>query len=147
MKPSMSLHHGAISVRDMDQSIAWYEDVFDFKVDTVTNVSDDFRISHLKLGRSYIELFWKRGHQEIPKFATELDSDLDVLGTKHIAFETDDAESMREYLNSKRVELICEIGLDNCDLPRSSGHPRSLGRRISPVTLAHPRSETKLLIQ
>jgi len=52
MKPSLRLHHGGISVKDMEQSIAFYRDVFGFEVDTQNEVSDEFRITHMKLGSS-----------------------------------------------------------------------------------------------
>lgn len=115
MKPSMRLHHGGISVKDMDQSIEFYRDVFGFEVDTETNVSDDFRITHMKLDDSYIELFWMRAHRELPEHARTLDTDLAVIGTKHMAFETDDAEAMYAFLISKGVEMVSDLRTDNTD--------------------------------
>lgn len=113
MNPSLRLHHGAISVKDLEQSIAFFRDVFGFEIDTQIDVSDDFRITHMKLGDSYIELFWLKEHQALPEHAKTLDTDLSVLGTKHIAFVTDDAEAMYERLVSKEVEMVSEVRSDN----------------------------------
>lgn len=115
MKPSIRLHHGGISVKDMNQSIAFYRDVFGFEVDTETIVSDDFHITHMKLGDSYIELFWVREHRELPEHAQALDTDLAVIGTKHMAFETNDAEAMYTFLISKGVEMVSDLRRDNTD--------------------------------
>ncbi len=113
MKPSIRLHHGGISVKDMEQSITFYRDVFGFDVDTQLDVSDDFSITHMKLGDSYIELFWHRNYRELPAHAQSLDTDLPVIGTKHIAFETDDLEGMYKWLVSQGVEMVGDIRSDN----------------------------------
>ena len=115
MKPSIRLHHGGISVKDLDQSIAFYRDVFGFEVDTETVVSDDFKITHMKLDNSYIELFWRRDQQDLPDHAKMLDTDLSVIGTKHIAFETDDPETLYQHMVDKGVEMVSEIRRDNTD--------------------------------
>lgn len=115
MKPSMRLHHCAISVKDMAESIAFYRDIFGFEVDTQIEVNEDFQITHMKLDDSYIELFWVRGATELPEHARSLEADLAVIGTKHMAFATDDVAGMYRYLASKGVELLGEVRADNPD--------------------------------
>lgn len=109
IRPSLNLHHGALSVRSMEESIAFFRDVFGFEVDTQVEVNDGFKIAHLKLGSNYIELFELANAQALPEHANSLNSDLRVIGTKHIAFETDDAEAMYEFLVSQSVKMETEI--------------------------------------
>lgn len=113
MNPSIRLHHGAISVNDMDESIAFYSKVLGFVVDTEFDVNEDFKIVHMRIDDFYIELFWLKEHKELPESSRALDTDLAVMGTKHIAFETGDIEGMYEMLISKGVEMAGEIRLDN----------------------------------
>lgn len=115
MKPSLRLHHGGISVKNMEESIAFYQDVFGFEIDTRNDVTEDFRITHMKLGDSYIELFWLKDHKDLPEHSKGLDTDLSVIGTKHIAFETDDPEAVYSHLESKGVEMVTELRTDNPD--------------------------------
>lgn len=113
INPSVRLHHGGLSVNDMDESIAFYRDVLGFVVDTEFDVNEDFKIVHMRIDDFYIELFWLKGHQALPEASRELDTDLAVMGTKHIGFETSDIEGMYEALVSKGVEMATEIRLDN----------------------------------
>lgn len=113
INPSIRLHHGGLSVTDMEESIAFYRDVLGFVVDTEFDVNEDFKIVHMRIEDFYIELFWLRGHKELPESSKMLDTDLAVMGTKHIGFETNDIEGMYQMLISKGVEVAGEIRLDN----------------------------------
>lgn len=111
--PSIRLHHGGISVKNMTESIAFYRDVLGFVVDTEFDVNDEFKIVHMRNDDFYIELFWLREHEGLPESSKVLETDLAVLGTKHIGFETSDIEAMYELLMSKGVEMEGGIRMNN----------------------------------
>ena len=113
VSPSIRLHHGAVSVKDMEESIVFYRDVLGFTLDTEFDVNEDFTIVHMKMDDFYMELFWLKDHKELPESSKTLERDLAVMGTKHIGFETDDIEGMYEMLISKGVEVEGGIRLNN----------------------------------
>jgi len=106
----ISLHHGAISVCDMDQSIAFYERVLGFEVDTCVSLeSKGMQFVHMKRGMSYIELICVEGAADLPVNAQSGDVDLWTIGTKHIAFSTPDAEATHERLKAFGVDGLTEL--------------------------------------
>ena len=77
------VNHIALSVRDLDRSIAWYSSVFGFQ-EVKRFDKSDMKIVWLALGSFQLELF--EGSVEIPEYRKELMSDLRTRGTKHFAF-------------------------------------------------------------
>ena len=115
MRPQFELHHCGLSVVDLDQSMSFYCDVLGFEADTVTEVNEDFKIVHMKKGGSYIELFWLRGSAALPEHAARLNDDLAVIGTKHMAFITEDIFAMHGWLVEKNVQVESEVMTNNED--------------------------------
>jgi len=103
------LHHAGISVADLDASIAFYRDWFGFEVDSHAVIREGFEIVHLRKGGDYIELFWLADSEPAPASAAALETDLKVIGTKHMAFGTDDPEAAHRALVDGGVEVMSEV--------------------------------------
>jgi glyoxylase I family protein len=77
-----TIHHAAISVIDMVESIAFYEKC-GFKVVLHWKDPDgELEIVHLKLGANYLEIFWYRRQVPAPETAGSLATDLPRIGVK-----------------------------------------------------------------
>lgn len=103
------LHHAGISVTDLHRSIAFYRDQFGFELDSHAVIREGFEIAHLRKGDDYLELFWLAEHLPLPESARELNSDLRIIGTKHLAFATEDAHAAHAAMTEAGVELASEV--------------------------------------
>lgn len=104
------LHHAALSVSDMARSIAFYRDMFGFSVDTRVMADDQsMEIVHLRKGDHFLELFCHRDPLPLPKHATEIGRDFRTIGTKHLAFATDDPQGVHAALKTRGVNGLTDV--------------------------------------
>ncbi len=109
-QPAVSIHHCALSVSDVDRSIEFYNRVLGFEVDTRISTEDgSMDIVHLRNGSSYLELFGHRDCTPLPEYAKSNESDLPVIGTKHVAFVTVNPQACHRHLQEQGVEGLTEI--------------------------------------
>lgn len=104
----MKIHHVALAVKNLDQSVQWYQNMFGFEKD----------FSYDKNGMKFVmickddvklELFQFENMTELPDYSKEVMTDLHVIGTKHIAFQTDNLQEKVEELKQKGVQFVTEI--------------------------------------
>jgi catechol 2,3-dioxygenase-like lactoylglutathione lyase family enzyme len=106
----VQVHHGALSVSNMAASIAFYETVLGFKVDTRIVVMDgQLEIVHLMKDGSCLELFAYRNAAALPVHARDNDTDIPVIGTKHVAFGTDHPKGLHAWLQQHQVAGLTDI--------------------------------------
>ncbi len=92
-----TIHHAAISAIDMAESIAFYEQ-FGFRVALRwKDPRGELEISHLKLGDSFLEIFWYRNQAPAPESAGSLATDLPRIGVKHFALKVDSVQEANRF--------------------------------------------------
>ena len=103
--------HVGISVRSMDRSLAWYERVLGFRM-----VKDDgwlppleARVCFVEKDGFQLELFEYRQPLPIPEGRLTPNTDLQTIGTKHVAFQVTDMEGMKAHLTAHGVDIAHEV--------------------------------------
>jgi len=109
--------HVSFSVKELDKSIEFYE-VFGFEV--IKRYESDTKDLRLVLMKSksnmYIDLFNYTNPKDIPNSALNLETDLPVIGTKHMGLRVKDIEAAKDFVLEKN--LATEITINEGRLGR-----------------------------
>ena len=107
------LNHVSITVKDLDQVVAWFRDVlgitkvwptYEYKgpfIDSITGLSG----AHLKVGKVEVEGFILEFIQYLSPLGKELNGNTNDVGYPHIGFEVDDIEGMYKTLTQRGVKF------------------------------------------
>ncbi len=105
--------HVGISVRSMDVSLAWYEQVLGFRL-----VKEDgfipplgARICFIEKDGFQLELFEYKEPKPIPADRLTPNSDLQTIGTKHVAFQTDNMAELKAHLLAHGADIALEVNM------------------------------------
>lgn len=105
--------HVGISVKSMEEALKWYEKNLDFEL-----VKDDYvpplgaRICFIRNGDFEIELFEYDNPKPIPEDRLMPNSDLQTVGTKHVAFEVPDMKALKEKFLANGVDIAHEVMME-----------------------------------
>lgn len=105
--------HVGISVYKMEEALDWYKKNLDFEL-----VKDDYvpplgaRICFIRNGSFEIELFQYDEPKPLPEDRLTPNSDLQTVGTKHVAFEVPDMKAMKEKLVANGVDIAHEVMME-----------------------------------
>lgn len=106
--------HVGISVRNMKEALNWYEKNLGF-----TLVEDDgfipplgARICFVQNGDFQLELFEYEQPKPLPEDRLTPNSDLQTIGTKHVAFEVERMAEMRARLVKNGVDIAHEVEMN-----------------------------------
>lgn len=112
--PDIRIHHAGISVYDMEESVAWYKKNLGFKVvkDQGFVPGIQAKIMFMEKDGFRIELFEYMDPKKLPEERWTPNSDLQTVGTKHIAFETDDMDALKAAFIDNGVDIAEEIRMD-----------------------------------
>jgi methylmalonyl-CoA/ethylmalonyl-CoA epimerase len=104
---TMKIHHCAISVPDVEASIAWYEEMLGFEVVWRTIIPGlDVILVQMKGAGFLLELFQVPGAAPLPEGRSHPNTDFRTHGVKHFAIEVSDAREFVEELRAKGVKVV-----------------------------------------
>lgn len=106
--------HVGISISNLEESIAWFEDVLGFTLREKSEMTPmGFRVAFLDNGGGFeIELFENKDTKPPSEERFYPDSDSKTQGTKHISFEVDDLDAELAYFKTKGIEPV--MGPSHC---------------------------------
>lgn len=129
LSPPGRVHHVAVVVRDLDQSLSFYRDRLGLTVELVLPIdSDGVTIAFLAVGESKVELVMPTD----PSTGVARFLDARGEGFHHVCLEVADIAAELNRLAGEGVELI-----DNEPRPGAEG----------PVAFIHPRSCNGVLVE
>lgn len=103
--------HTGISVYNMEESVEWYRKNLGFEV-----VKEDGYVPPLKAKIVFIEkdgyqieLFEYTHPKKIPEERLMPNTDLQTVGTKHVAFATDDMDALKAGFVENGVDIAHEV--------------------------------------
>ena len=105
--------HVGISVNNMEEALEWYSKNLDFQL-----VKDDYipplhaRICFIRNGDFQLELFRYDEPKPIPADRLIPNSDLQTVGTKHVAFEVPDMKALKEKFVANGVDIAHEVMME-----------------------------------
>ena len=106
---AMRLHHGALSVPSLDDSIAWYKDMLGFEVIQrvkIPGVAVEFAM--LNRGDMCVELFQAENSTPMAESKREPNTAFFSQGSLHFCFAVPDPRKLAEGLQEKGAD-ICWI--------------------------------------
>ena len=116
------VHHVAVVVRSLDESLAFYRDMLDLELENVMDVpTDRVRIAFLAVGESKVELV--EPTDETTGVARFLASKGE--GFHHVCFEVDNLAETLLRLEIEGIELIDTAPRRGAEGPVAFIHPRS----------------------
>jgi len=98
----------------MDESLAWYKKNLDFEL-----IQDEYatplhaRVCFLQNGNFQLELFQYDTPKPIPPDRLTPNSDLQTVGTKHMAFRVSDIKELKEKFVTNGVDIAHETVMGN----------------------------------
>lgn len=106
--------HVGISVLDMDAALAWYAKNLDFVLEKDEYVPAlKARVCFLQNGAFQLELFQYDAPKPLPEERLTPNSDLQTVGTKHVAFEVPDMQALKEKFVANGVDIAHEVRMEN----------------------------------
>ncbi|ACY53883.1 glyoxylase I family protein [Vibrio antiquarius] len=95
-----AIHHVAIICSDYPRSKRFYTEVLGLKViaENYREARDSYKLDLALPDGSQVELFSFPGAPERPSFP-------EAQGLRHLAFQVDDVEHVKEYLEAREIEV------------------------------------------
>lgn len=108
------LLHAGISVYHMEESVAWYQKNLGFEVvkDSGYVSALGAKIVFIEKDGFQIELFEYDNPKEIPSDRLTPNSDLQTVGTKHIAFSTTNMDALKKRFLENGVDIAHEVRMN-----------------------------------
>ena len=111
-----SIHHISLSVKNINDSVMFYEKLGFNEVLRWGAPDNSLKISHLKLQDTFLELFCFAQFKEAPDSAISLDTDLPRIGIKHFGIRVKSIKETKNALISKGLAEKIEIKRGKTDI-------------------------------
>ena len=109
MEPVTIFHHVALSVKNIEESISWYDDVFDLKVlSRMTIPHNGTEIAFIGNSNFIIELLERGDAKPLPPERSHPDTDNATLGCKHFCVSVDNNYEFVQKLKARGVIVAFE---------------------------------------
>lgn len=105
---TLQIYNVAISVANLDESIAWYADKLGFQLKNRRNVSTGIEIALIEKNGFFIDLIYIAGSENVEGKPQAPPNHLKVRGLRNLVFWVDDLPTANAELKSKGVQLIWE---------------------------------------
>jgi catechol 2,3-dioxygenase-like lactoylglutathione lyase family enzyme len=105
---TLQIFNVGISVANLDESIKWYEDKLEFRLQNRRRVSTGIEIALIEKNGFFIDLIYIAGSENIEGNPQDPPDHLKVQGLRNLVFWVDDLQSTDAELKSKGVQLIWE---------------------------------------
>jgi methylmalonyl-CoA/ethylmalonyl-CoA epimerase len=103
----LKVHHVGLSVRDLDEAIGFWGEIFGFELDFKVDIpAIRAKIAFVKRDGFRIELFEIENSAGVPAERLKPNTDLQTQGTKHICFSVEDVQGALEKLHERDVEIV-----------------------------------------
>ena len=105
--------HTGISVYNIEESIEWYEKELDFKLVEGPFYAPplDAKLAFIEWNGYQIELFEYSSPKKIPDDTLIPNTDLQTVGTKHLAFAIDSFDDIKARFLKDGVEIVHEVAM------------------------------------
>lgn len=102
-------HHGGISVANLDESIAWYQNCLGFELEKKQFIEQiKATVAFIKRGDFRIELFEMPDANPLPSDRRMPNLDIQTHGHKHLCFAVLDARQAFVQLREKQADIVFE---------------------------------------
>ena len=103
--------HTGISVYNMDESVEWYRKNLGFEVCKDDGYTPPLKAHVLFMEKDgyQLELFQYDEPKKLPEDRLLPNTDLQTVGTKHVAFATDDIDALKKGFLENGVEIVHEV--------------------------------------
>jgi glyoxylase I family protein len=98
-------HHATLSVRRLEESIAFYSHLGFRQALRWRSAAGDLRIAHLTLESALLELFEYAGNGNAEPLQLAVGNDLPTVGVRHFGLQVAELQAARDYLESLGCEL------------------------------------------
>ena len=98
-----------MSVSNLEDAIKWFEEILGFKLRDKTPdfTPMGFRVAFMDNGGGFeIELFENRETKPVPEERLYPDEDSKTQGTKHIAFEVEDLDTLLDFFRLRNIDIV-----------------------------------------
>ncbi len=101
----MFLEHVNLTVADLDRTVRFYRDLFDFEVRWQGTLDDGRRAAHVGDPKHYLAFFQSRVPGRAP-------NDYSQVGINHFGFVVDDLDAVKKRLHEMGIDPASEASYD-----------------------------------
>jgi len=105
----IALDHVALSVPEIAESVAWYQQMFGFKEVNRRGEPNGMQEVLIQRGDIKIELFQLPGAAPLPDSRRDPSEDFRTHGLKHFAFRVKDVRAVLAELQAKGVKVVFQL--------------------------------------